>query len=718
MRILFVAWRDLANELAGGSEVLIDRLATGVAERGHDVALMCADPVEPRAYAVQPNGGKIDQYARAPITYLRNFRDRDLLVDVANGMPFLAPLWRRGPSICFVNHIHTEQWGQWFPAPVAAFGREMERQVMPRVYRNHIFISVSPSTTQGLIGLGVKPDQVRTIINGTDLPDEPGVEGSEPLFVSLGRMVPHKRIDIMLRAWDRVRPVTGGRLVLIGDGPDRPRLEGLAGEGVTFAGKIPEKDKQELLSKAWMLVHTASHEGWGLVIMEAAAHGTPAIAFRVAGIRDSVAQGVSGELVDTEDEMVERWIELATDPERRRKLRSGARERAATFSWESTIEAFIDIAEEAIDQHRSSRRAWRRSTRAEDATKQLVSGPSAGRNRSLQLVGRQRPERPEHSYVIPAFNEELRLPVALPTLIEFLDGSNHELIIVDDGSSDETVKVATKLLSGVSRSQVLSLPRHTGKGQAVRAGVKAAVGQTITFMDADLATDLDDLAALHHALDEHHVAIGSRSAPGAVTNGWTPSQDAAHRSFNQLSRYTTGLGLGDFQCGFKAFRAPVAKLLFHLSEERGFAFDVELLTLADRIGYRVAELPVHWQSVRGSHTRIVIDSAVMAAQVARIGLRNRLGRRLASIEAWSLADDLGADRLTTELRRHLVAAPVVPWNHGALALLPFLDPHDSTTVAARLQEALPEVGFKAANLDPGRLFEPTAHRLRAALAAS
>ncbi len=718
MRILFVAWRDLANELAGGSEVLIDRLASGVAGRGHDVALMCAQPVGTRTYPVQPNGGTLDQYARAPFTYLKNFRDRDLVVDVANGMAFFTPLWRRGPSICFVNHIHTDQWGQWFPAPVAAFGRNMERQVMPRVYRDRLFISVSPSTTQGLVNLGVAPDQVRTIINGTDLPGVPGTEGPEPLFVSLGRMVPHKRLDIMLRAWDRVRPVTGGQLVLIGDGPDRQRLERLAGDGVVFVGKVPEREKQRLLGKAWLLVHTASHEGWGLVIMEAAAHGTPALAFRVAGIRDSVAPGTSGELVDDEDGLVSQWIALAADPGRRQHLPRGARARAASFSWEATVDAFLDIAEEAVDRHQ--RRSGEKRLRRRWPTRQLPpAGPEVvvGHHPALHAVTRS-PDRPRHSYVVPAFDEERRLPIALPKLIDHLRGTDHELIVVDDGSGDRTAGVAAGLLTRTPNAQLISLPRHLGKGAAVRAGVEAAHGEIITFMDADMATDLHDLDSLHAALGDHHVAIGSRGTPGAVTNGWTPSQDAAHRSFNQLARYATGLDVADFQCGFKAFRAPVAKLLFHLGEEQGFAFDVELLTLADRIGYKVAELPVHWQAVRGSHTRIVVDSAIMAMQVGRIGLRNRTGRHLASIEAWSRTNALSIDELTDGLRRLLGPAPVVPWKEGALALLPFVDPDESRRMAEQLRDDLPDAVVTSSTLDPGSLFAPDAHRLRSALAAS
>ena len=104
--ILFVAWRDLANRQAGGSEVLVDRLASGVLARGHRVTLLCGGTVAERPYRVVRNGGTYTQFLRAPLAYLRHFRSYDLIVEVCNGMPFLAPLWSRRPVLCLVNHMH------------------------------------------------------------------------------------------------------------------------------------------------------------------------------------------------------------------------------------------------------------------------------------------------------------------------------------------------------------------------------------------------------------------------------------------------------------------------------------------------------------------------------------------------------------------------------------------------------------------------------------
>jgi glycosyltransferase involved in cell wall biosynthesis len=731
MRILFVAWRDLANNLAGGSEVLIDHLAAGLTERGHDVALLCANPIgEPRAYRVVPNGGTVDQYVRAPLAYLRKFRDRDLVVDVANGLAFYTPFWRRRPSICFVNHIHTEQWDQWFPAPVAAAGRMLEQKAMPAAYRSRLFVAVSPSTADGLVDLGVDRDRIRIIINGTNLPDEVGTESVEPLFIGLGRLVPHKRFDLAVKAWEQVRPHVGGRLVIAGKGPEAERLAATAGPGVEIAGRISEAEKEKLLSSAWLMVHPASHEGWGLVITEAAAYGTPSLAFRVPGLRDSIVDGMSGILVDRPEDLGPTWRRIAEDPTLRAQLRKGARLRAAACTWERTVDRFEEICEEAVSghHHRSLRipqSSWTGDAELPvepagpvEAPRPELAGLPVGTGRPTLHVVRNRPDL---SIVLPAFNESARLPVSIPILLEHLEGrtGSTEIILVDDGSSDDTVRVATELLAGLPRSGVLTLGRHAGKGAAVRAGVARATGHQIAFMDADMATDLSHLDPLLASLDHVQIAIGSRSAPGAVTNGVTPSSDAAHRAFNQLARSTTGMAIQDFQCGFKAFRGPAAKLLFHLLRERGYAFDVELLATADRIGYGVREVPVRWQAVRGSHVRIVVDSATMAFQVTRIARRTKGGQPLSSLEAYSRNPDGDVDAIAAQVREALpLAAPVVPWERGALALLPFVQPADTRGLAADLEKSLDDILVRTSVLDTAAIFDPTAHRLRSALAAS
>ncbi len=348
MRIVFVAWRDLANPLAGGSEILVDRLAGGLTDRGHQVDLLCGGPADHRRYPVTITGGTYTQFVGAPLRYLRSHQRSDLVVEVANGMPFFSPLWRRGPTLCLVNHVHLDMWKMWFPPVLAAVGRVVEGWALPAVHRHRRFVAVSASTVDGLVGLGVGKDRIRVVHNGVDLPPQPAAKSPEPLFLAMGRLVPHKRFDLLLRLWEVVRPITGGRLVVAGEGPDHERLQAMAGTDAYLPGRVSEEAKDELLGSAWLLLHPAQFEGWGLVVMEAAAHRTPTVGFDVAGVRDSVVDGHSGALAATEEEFVRAWVELAGDQVARQLLGDQARDRAARFSWSATVERFAEVMEEVV----------------------------------------------------------------------------------------------------------------------------------------------------------------------------------------------------------------------------------------------------------------------------------------------------------------------------------------------------------------------------------
>jgi glycosyltransferase involved in cell wall biosynthesis len=347
-RLVFVSWRDLAHPQAGGSEVLIDRLAAGAAARGHDVTLLAGGPVASRAYRVVDIGGTFTQYVRAPGAYLRHAFGADVLIDVENGIPYFSPLWRRKPVVCLVHHVHRDQWRMRFPEPVARAGWWMERVAMPRLYRT--FLAVSPSTAASLHDIGVPADRIHVLPEGVDIPTRGPRPAAEPRFLVLGRLVPHKRVDLVLRAWNHVRPRVGGTLVIAGDGPERSALEAQAGPGVEFLGTISEAEKAQELASAWLLVHGASHEGWGLVLMEAAAAGIPTLAMDAPGVRDAVVDGETGVLACNEDALVRAWIDLSFDTGRRRILGLNGRARARSYSWDRAVDVFLDVAARAASR--------------------------------------------------------------------------------------------------------------------------------------------------------------------------------------------------------------------------------------------------------------------------------------------------------------------------------------------------------------------------------
>jgi glycosyltransferase involved in cell wall biosynthesis len=354
--VLFVSWRDLANPRAGGSEVLVDRLAEGMQARGDRVTLLCGGPTAARPYQVIGSGGTYTQFLRAPLVYQRRLRDSDLVVEVCNGMPFFAPLWSRGPMICLVNHVHTDLWALRLPRPLAAVGRFTESALMPRAHRRNLFLTVSSSTAAALGAIGVSEDRIRQICNGVVHPDPLTPRSAEPMFLALGRLAEYKRIDLLLRLWERVRQVVGGRLVIAGDGPDRSRIEALAGPDVVIVGRVSEQEKHRLLCSAWMLLHPALIEGWGIVIAEAAIRGTPAIGFNVPGVRDSVLDGQTGLLVGNEGQFASAWASLALDHRTREALGRAARERALRLHWSAAVDGFAQVADEAVARASRSER--------------------------------------------------------------------------------------------------------------------------------------------------------------------------------------------------------------------------------------------------------------------------------------------------------------------------------------------------------------------------
>jgi len=232
------------------------------------------------------------------------------------------------------------------------------------------------------------------------------------------------------------------------------------------------------------------------------------------------------------------------------------------------------------------------------------------------------PRRVSLSLVIPAYNEGSRLDDGVARLRSAIaagaiDPETTEFIVVDDGSTDDTTERADTLFSAFPHVRLLRLSENHGKGGAVRAGVAVASAPVIAFADADMAIDPGQTPQFTGALAKADLAIGSRSASGASVDRSSLHRSLMNRAFNRLVNALTSVALDDTQCGFKAFRAPVAKLLFHCSVTERFAFDVEILSLARRFGLVIAEVPVHWLRVEGSQIRPWSDARSMASDVFR-----------------------------------------------------------------------------------------------------
>lgn len=239
-------------------------------------------------------------------------------------------------------------------------------------------------------------------------------------------------------------------------------------------------------------------------------------------------------------------------------------------------------------------------------------------------------QRPELTIVVPAYNESARLPQTLSEIDRFIVDANlnAELVIVDDGSDDDTLRIARDHNSPAARYVVISRP-HRGKASAVRAGMLAGSGRYVLFTDADLSTPISYATKLIEALDRGaDVAIGSREGIGATRVGEPAYRHVMGRIFNAVVKLLAVPGINDTQCGFKAFHSESAQVIFsrtilHTGDDsvrgpRVTGFDVEVLFIARQSGFQIVEVPVYWEHVTGSKVQPLPDSFRMFADVLRV----------------------------------------------------------------------------------------------------
>ena len=353
--VVFFSWRDTFNPEGGGAERYLEQMAIGLVERGARVTIFTASydaaPADEFRDGIRyvRRGSKLSIYLRGLLCLaLRTFGHFDVIVDVQNGLPFFTRLLTRKPVVVLVHHVHKEQWPVVYPGLTGKIGWWIESRFAPLLYRRCKYIAVSEATRSELTMLGVDADRISVVRNGTDpvIPSD-DAKTSHPSLCVVGRLVPHKQVE---HAIDTAVSLSAHHpeltLRVVGDGWWAPQLHQYAAahqatEIVTFEGHVSEERKQQIYAESWLMLLPSLKEGWGLVVGEAGAHGTPTIAYRSAGgTRESIKDQESGILVDSSIEMTNAVEALINDVELRQKLAAGARAMAEQHSWQVAQEDF------------------------------------------------------------------------------------------------------------------------------------------------------------------------------------------------------------------------------------------------------------------------------------------------------------------------------------------------------------------------------------------
>ncbi len=241
------------------------------------------------------------------------------------------------------------------------------------------------------------------------------------------------------------------------------------------------------------------------------------------------------------------------------------------------------------------------------------------------------------SIIIPAYNEELRIQPTLEKIHTYCAGrfSEFEIIVVDDGSSDNTLSLVKRVGRDLENISPIHYSKNAGKGFAVRQGVLASKGDLLLISDADLSTPIEEMKKLipHILRDNYDIVIGSRGLEKSdiiMKQPWY--REIMGKTFNILVKIVAVSGINDTQCGFKLFRGNIARALFSKCTINGFSFDVEVLYLAKRSGYKMKEVPIRWINSPASKVELISDPLIMILELLKIRINSLTGKYVSELQ--------------------------------------------------------------------------------------
>ncbi|MDP3918500.1 MAG: glycosyltransferase family 4 protein [Nanoarchaeota archaeon] len=347
--ILILLFKDLKHPFAGGSIINAFKQADYWIKEGYKIIFLTPKFKGAKNTEIINNcevyryGGKYTSYLLFPLAYLFRFRNKvDYIIDTENGIPYFTPLYSRKKKILNVMHIHKDVFFIELPKYIAWIPYLLEVYLMPLIYRNTPVVTISKATKQELCKIGFKEKNISISYCGIDHEKvTQHKKFKEPTLLYMARVEKYKRITKLIDLFEKLN-YPNSQLIIAGGGRDLSTVKERAAKSplkdrIQVLGKVSEEEKFKLFSKSWLYVTTSMAEGWGLTVIEANASGTPALAFNVPGLNESIQNGVNGFVVNTDEEFIEKMQQFLS----KEIILKGMVKHSKQFTWENTAKSTL-----------------------------------------------------------------------------------------------------------------------------------------------------------------------------------------------------------------------------------------------------------------------------------------------------------------------------------------------------------------------------------------
>lgn len=365
MKILILSWRDIKNPASGGAEVLTHEIGLRWVRQGHDVTLFSSSFKNSRSNEII-DGVKIVRegrpsvlnlgisvHVRAYFWYLKNKTEKfDVVIDEIHGLPFFTPLFVKEKKVVLICEVANEIWDAVFPFPFNVIGKTIENFYI-HFYKNVPFLTISHSTEKDLIKKGIKKESITVLPMGANIPKNLIKTEKEkiPTILYVGRISKTKGVEDAILALSMCEFPKNLRLWIVGRGEEKyvSKLHELARKlkvnmRIEFLGYIEEREKFDLMARSHVLIVPSIKEGWGLIVTEAGACGTPSVVYDVPGLNEVVVNNESGLVVDRDPKNLSLGIQkIFNNKVLYKKLQDGAKRRAMLFTWNDTARVSLKI---------------------------------------------------------------------------------------------------------------------------------------------------------------------------------------------------------------------------------------------------------------------------------------------------------------------------------------------------------------------------------------